>query len=128
MVAIVQKSDPWGPSRMAAALLLGPEAVQPAGFVIGDVLAGLALHGGMAVLVGVLYALLLPRFRLSPITGGVATGMILYAFGFWVLPLLFPKWLSPFWLPLSGKFMQALPMCSTDSFSDGCIKGERNRR
>lgn len=107
-VAIGQKMDPWQPSRMAATLLLGPAAMQPPGFVIEDVLVGLGMHAGMAVLVGVLYALLLPRLGLSPIAGGMVTGMLLYVLGFWLLPVLFPGWLAPFWLPPSGKVMQAL--------------------
>lgn len=106
--ALLMGMDAWQPSRMAGALVLGPAAMVPAGFDAGDVLTGLGMHAGMAVLVGLLYALLLPRLRLSPIAGGILTGMLLYLFGFWVLPLLFPEWLAPFWVPTSGKILQAV--------------------
>lgn len=108
LVTLLRGMDPWMPSRMAGALILGPGAVQPAGFVAPDVAVGLALHAGMAVVVGLLYAALLPRVGVSPITGGIITGMLLYAFGFWILPLLFPSWLAPFWLPPLEKLLQAI--------------------
>lgn len=40
--------------------------------------------------------------------GGLITGAVLYALGFWVLPLLFPVGLAPFWLPPLGKLLQAM--------------------
>jgi hypothetical protein len=33
---------------------------------------------------------------------------VLYLLGFWALPLLFPVWLSPFWLPPMGRALQAV--------------------
>lgn len=100
--------DPWMVVRMPGSFLLGPEAVEPAGLVTGDVMIGLLMHLSLAVLVGVLYAALLPRLRVSPVTGGLLAGAVLYVLGFWVLPLLFPVWLAPFWLPPLQKAMQAV--------------------
>jgi hypothetical protein len=87
--------------------LLGPAAVQPPGFVPGDVLIGLLMHLWLGILVGLVYARLLPRLRISPVAGGLTTGAVLYGLGFWVLPQLFPSWLSPFWLPPTGRALQA---------------------
>ncbi|MGH7465877.1 MAG: hypothetical protein ACREK1_11925, partial [Longimicrobiales bacterium] len=53
-------------------------------------------------------AALLPRVGVSPVTGGIMAGMLLYVFGFWILPLLFPSWLAPFWLPPLEKLLQGI--------------------
>ncbi len=88
--------DVWAVVRMPAALAVGPEAMQPPGWVPGDVLLGGAMHAGMAILVGVLYAVLLPRIGVSAVAGGLITGVALYVLGFLVLPAIFPEWLAPF--------------------------------
>jgi hypothetical protein len=108
MVSWVRGMDPWMVTRVPASFLLGPVAVQPPGFVAGDVLLGMLMHLAMAIAVGLIYAALLPRLGLSPISGGLITGAVLYAMGFWVLPLLFPVWLAPFWLPPVGRMLQAV--------------------
>jgi hypothetical protein len=107
MVSALRRMDPWMVTRVPASFLLGPSAVQPPGFVPSDVLLGMLMHLWMGVLVGLIYAALLPRVGVSPLIGGLITGAVLYALGFWMLPLLFPKWLSPFWLPPMGKLLQA---------------------
>lgn len=108
MVAWVRGKDPWMVTRVPASMLLGPEAVHPPGFIPGDVAFGLLMHLLLAILVGVIYAGLLPRLGLSPIAGGLITGAVLYVIGFWALPLLFPSWLAPFWLPPTGRALQAV--------------------
>lgn len=107
LVSAVRGMDPWMVTRMPASFLYGPAAVQPPGYVAGDVIAGLLMHLMMGIVAGLLYAALLPRLRLNPVTGGVVTGMVLYVLGFWVLPLLFPHRLAPFWLPATEKLLQA---------------------
>ncbi len=106
--ALLRGMDPWTVARIPGSFLLGPAAVQPAGFVAGDVAIGLLMHLFLGILVGVVYAVLLPRLRVSAIAGGLITGAVLYALGFWILPLLFPVWLAPFWLPPMQKIMQAV--------------------
>jgi ribose/xylose/arabinose/galactoside ABC-type transport system permease subunit len=108
MVALLRGRDPWMVARVPASFLLGPDAVQPPGFVPRDVLLGLGMHLALGVLVGVIYAALLPRLGVSPVVGGLITGAVLYALGFWVSPLLFPVWLAPFWLPPTGKMLQGV--------------------
>lgn len=111
MVAIVsgmRGMDPWAVVSMPGSFLLGPAAAEPAGFVPGDVAAGLLMHVGLGVLVGLIYAALLPRLGISPIAGGIVAGTVLYALGFWALPLMFPAWLAPFWLPATDRMLQAV--------------------
>lgn len=108
LVSWVRGMDPWMVARVPASFLLGPGAIQPPGFVPGDVLLGMLMHLGMGILVGLIYAALLPRLGMSPIAGGLITAALLYAMGFWLLPLLFPVWLAPFWLPPTDKLLQAV--------------------
>jgi len=91
--------DAWAVVRMPAALVAGPEVMRPPGWVPGDILLGLAMHIGLAIVVGVLYAILLPRLGVTAITGGLIAGAALYVLGFLVLPVLFPEWLAPFRVP-----------------------------
>jgi hypothetical protein len=91
--------DVWAVVRMPAALVAGPGVMEPPGWVPGDVLLGVAMHAGLGILVGVVYAVLLPRLALAPIAGGVIAGAVLYVLGFVVLPALFPEWLAPFRVP-----------------------------
>jgi hypothetical protein len=107
-VSFLRGKDPWMVVQVPASFLLGPAAVYPGGFVLGDVLLGLFMHLLLSVLVGLLYAALLPWLGFSPLTGGLLTAALLYGFGFWVLPLLFSQWLAPFWLPPLGKVLQLI--------------------
>ena len=107
-MAVARGRDPLMVLRILATFVLGPEAVQPSGSIGGAVAIGLLIHLLMSVVVGVIYATLLPRLRISPVAGGLITGAVLYTLGFWVLPLLFPAWLLPFWLPPTGKLLQAV--------------------
>lgn len=88
--------DVWAVVRIPAAMAVGPEAMRPTGWVPADVLLGGAMHVGMAILVGILYAILLPRLGISAVAGGLLAGAVLYLFGFLVLPAVFPDWLAPF--------------------------------
>lgn len=107
MVAALRDRDPWMVTRVPASFLLGPEAIRPHGFVAGDVLIGLLTHLWLATLVGLVYAAVLPRLRISPVMGGLIAAAVLYALGFWILPLAFPVRLAPFWLPPTGRALQA---------------------
>lgn len=63
---------------------------------------------GLGIVVGLLYALFLPRTGRSPVAGGLVAGAILYVLGFWALPLLFPAWLAPFRMPLAETALEAV--------------------
>jgi hypothetical protein len=108
MVSWLRGKDPWMVTRMPGSFVLGPDAVRPPGFEPGDVLIGMLAHLLLGVLVGLIYAALRPRLGVSPVAGGLITGGILYALGFWILPVLFPGWLSPFWLPPTEKVLQVV--------------------
>lgn len=108
VVSLLRGMDPWMVARMPGSFLLGPEAVQPPGYVPGDVLIGLLMHLALGIIVGVVYAALLSRLGVSPVTGGLITGAVIYALGFWLLPLLFPRWLAAFWLPPPEKVLEAV--------------------
>lgn len=106
MVSWVRGRDPWMVTRMPGSILSGPDAVKPPGFVPGDVIIGMLSHLWLGILVGLIFALLRPRLGVSPVVGGLITGGVLYALGFWILPLAFPEWLSPFWLPPTEKVLE----------------------
>lgn len=108
VVALVRGRDPWMVTRVPGSFLLGPAAVEPPGFVPSDVLIGMLMHLWLGILVGLVYAALIPRLRLSPVVGGLIAGALLYALGFWLLPQLFPERLAPFWLPPTGRALQAM--------------------
>lgn len=108
MVSWFRGQDPWMVTRMPGSFILGPDAVRPPGFEPMDVLIGMLAHLSLVVLVGLTYAALLPRVGVSPVVGGLITGGVLYALGFWILPLSFPQWLAPFWLPPVGRALQAM--------------------
>jgi hypothetical protein len=108
MISLLRGMDPWMVARVPGSFLLGPEAVQPPGFVPGDVLLGLLMHLALGVVVGIVFTMLLPRLGISPITGGLIAGAVLYGLGFWLLPQLFPRWLAPFWLSPVGRALQAV--------------------
>lgn len=99
--------DPWKVMRMPGAFVLGPDAVNPPGLVLDEVVVGLLMHLWLGILVGLAYAALLPRLRVSPVQGGLIAGALLYGLGFWLLPHLFPAWLAPFWLPAVDRALQA---------------------
>lgn len=105
-IALLRGMDPWQVVKMPASFVIGPDAVHPLGFVPWDVLLGLVMHVVFSVVVGLLYAFLLPRLGLSPLAGGLLAAALLYLFGFWILPLVFSDWFSPFWLPPVGRALQ----------------------
>lgn len=91
--------DVWAVARMPGSLVAGPSVMEPPGLVPADVLLGLGMHAALGVLVGLVYAALLPRLGVSPITAGLIAGAVLYLFGFLILPAVFPGWLAPFRVP-----------------------------
>ncbi len=82
--------------RLPAVMVVGPDAMLPQGWELLDVVLGGTMHVGMSILVGILYAVLVPRSGVSALAAGLMTGAALYVVGFLVLPSLFPGWLAPF--------------------------------
>jgi hypothetical protein len=98
-ILAVMGKDAWAVARMPASLVAGPSVMEPPGFAPADVLLGLGMHVALGILVGVVYAALLPRLGVSPIVGGLIAGAVLYLLGFVLLPAVFPDWLAPFRVP-----------------------------
>lgn len=92
-LALIRGKDPWHVARTLGSLVIGPEAIHPPGFVLGDVALGLFMHVTLGTLVGLIYAAVLSRMKLSPIEGELIAGTVLWLMGSWVLPGLFPNWL-----------------------------------
>ncbi len=98
-ILAVMGKDVWAVARMPGSLVAGPSVMEPPGFVPADVLLGLGMHVALGILVGVVYAVLLPRLGVSPTVGGLIAGAVLYLLGFVLLPAVFPDWLAPFRVP-----------------------------
>ncbi len=98
-ILAVMGKDAWAVARMPASLVAGPSVMEPPGFAPADVLLGLGMHVALSILVGVVYAVLLPRLGVSRLVGGLIAGAVLYLLGFVLLPAVFPDWLAPFRVP-----------------------------
>lgn len=112
MMAVVRALrglNAWFVVKVPAVVLAGPAMVEPDGSVAFDVGAGVLAHIAFSVIVGwLLYAFLLPKLGTSAVARGLATGAVLYVFGFWILPALLPIWLGPFALPPFVHVAQAI--------------------
>ena len=106
-ISAVRNEDVWGTVKMPAALVLGSDGMQASSRLTSQIEIGILMHVLLAVLVGWIYAVLFPQLRISPISAGVATGLILYLLGLWILPAAFPNWLSSWRVPLTDLVIEA---------------------
>ncbi|AFZ69302.1 hypothetical protein [Deinococcus peraridilitoris] len=106
LASALQGNSPWMVVRVPAVFMVGPDALEPAGFAGNDVLLGLFLHLVMSAAVGLVFAWLSAHLTISPVALGLVTAAVLFFFGFWLLPTLFPLWLSPFALSPKGMLVQ----------------------
>ena len=93
--ALVVGTSPWVTSHMIAALVMGPNALQGAGFSVGIVAVALATHYLLGVVFALLLAILMAPFHLDSsaamaLLAGAAFGLLLYAFNFYGLVRFFP--------------------------------------
>ncbi len=97
LLAMVLNQERWLQLKLIASLLLGASATATSGFAASPVLLGLALHLGLAALLGVLFALLMQRAAAlpsslglpevaGPLFGLLAWGIIYFA----IAPLIVP--------------------------------------
>ena len=96
--ALVVGTSPWVTSHMIAALVMGPNALQGAGFSVGIVAVALATHYLLGVVFALLLTILMAPFHLDSssamaLLAGAAFGLLLYAFNFYGLVRFFP-WFS----------------------------------
>jgi hypothetical protein len=83
-------ADPWRTPRLIAALVLGSEALQFAGYSLAVVIAALAVHYLLGTFFGLVLAAVIAPFRLDSSTvmvigAGAIFGMLLYLFNFHVI-------------------------------------------
>ena len=105
-ISALRKEDVWGTVKMPGALVLGSDRTQTGSWLTSEIGVGILMHVLLAVLVGIIYSALLPRLRISPTSGGVAAGLILYLLGVWILPAAFPNWLTSWRVPLIDRAIE----------------------
>ena len=94
LVATVGGESMWGPPRMIGAILLGEDVLPPpATFHLASFLAALVVHFGLAIIYGVIFALVADRaaWTLGVETAvGLLFGITIYAVNFYGMTALFP--------------------------------------
>lgn len=93
--ALVTGTSPWVTSRMIAALVMGPNTLQGAGFGVGIVAVALATHYLLGVVFAVVFAGIVAPFHLDSsapmvLLAGAAFGVLLYVFNFHGMVRFFP--------------------------------------
>lgn len=109
MVLLVSGQSPWVPSRMVAAILLGPGVLaQPATFDVSIVAMALVVHSAIGVVLGVVLGAIVAPFQLDSdvITvsiAGAIFGLVVYAVNFYVMTQWFPWFVaSRGWTMVAG--------------------------
>jgi len=86
--------NPWGTTRMIAAILMGPDVLQTSLFSIGTVAAALAIHFVLGAVLGMILAFIIAPFQLDSSMGmvllaGAVFGLLVYLFDFHVMTRFF---------------------------------------
>jgi hypothetical protein len=86
--AIAGVRDPWQVTHMVAAMVLGWEALQSTGYVLGILVAALAVHYILGIVFGIMLAAIIAPFQLDSSTGmvllaGALFGLVLYVLNFY---------------------------------------------
>ena len=89
--------SPWFYIRLVSSLVFGSRVLlTPTTFDFGYLLAGLALHMTLAVLITMLIAIIVHKYGiLISVVGGALIGLAVYTIGFYSFSRFFP-WLTPF--------------------------------
>ncbi len=92
LIPLVGGGSPWGPTRMIAAMVLGPRVLPPpATFELNLVLVAFGVDVVLAMIYSVAINWITGGLRLSlAIAAGAALGVVLYALNFYGLIALFP--------------------------------------
>lgn len=93
MVWLFMGESPWAPPRMIAAMVLGQDVLPPpATFDVGIVLVAMVIHFVLAIIYGLILALIVHRMSLgTAIVVGAAFGLALYLINFYpIAAALFP--------------------------------------
>ena len=124
LVAAVGGESMWAPPRMIGAIILGQDVLPPpATFHLGSFVAAMIVHFGLAVIYGVIFALVTDRaaWTLGVATGvGLLFGLAIYAVNFYGMTAFLP-WFSmarngisifahaAFWLVLGYSYRKFAP-------------------
>lgn len=106
LVPLFMGGSPWGPPRMIAAIVMGREVLPPPEtFEAGILLGALVLHFALAIVFGLLLAVIISLFNFDSSAGltfavGAVFGLLLYYVNFYGMTAFFPwfaearNWLS----------------------------------
>ena len=86
--AFITGDDPWQTSRMIAAMAMGADTLQPAGYSMTVLVVALLVHYALGVVFGVLLAAIMAPFKLDSssamaLTAGGVFGLLLYVLNFY---------------------------------------------
>ncbi len=84
--------SPWGPPRMIAAIVMGEGVLPPpASFDLMIMMAAMAIHLMLSIVIGVGFAFIAKRFGLLMAVGvGAVVGLALYVVNFYGMTAIFP--------------------------------------
>ncbi|AOY94785.1 hypothetical protein BKK79_23160 [Cupriavidus sp. USMAA2-4] len=88
--SMVAGVNPWGTTRMIAAILMGPDVLQTSLFSVGTVAAALVIHFVLGAILGMVLAAIIAPFQLDSSSGmamlaGAVFGALVYLFNFHVM-------------------------------------------
>ncbi|MGO4331671.1 MULTISPECIES: hypothetical protein [unclassified Cupriavidus] len=80
--------NPWGTTRMIAAIVMGPEVLQTSLFSVSTVTAALVIHFVLGAVLGMILAAIIAPFHLDSSIGmvlltGAAFGLVVYLLNFY---------------------------------------------
>lgn len=84
--------SPWGPPRMIAAIVMGEGVLPPpATFDLMILMAAMAVHVMLSIVIGVMFAFVARRFGLvMAVVAGAVVGLGLYVVNFYGFTAIFP--------------------------------------
>lgn len=106
LVPLLMGQSPWGPPRMIAAIIMGRDVLPPPATFDGGVLvAAMAVHFALSIVLGLILGKLIALFNLDSSWGltfvvGAVFGLVVYVVNFYGMTAFFPwfaearNWLS----------------------------------
>lgn len=111
--------NPWVPTRMIAAIVMGQDVLQTSLFSTGTVATALVIHFVLGAILGMVLAAIMAPFQLDSSIGmallaGAVFGILVYGFNFFVMTQAFPWFIEARgWHTLLGHllFGMAIGLC-----------------
>jgi hypothetical protein len=93
--SMVSGVNPWGTTRMIAAIVMGQDVLQTSLFSVGTVAAALVIHFVLGAVLGMILAAIIAPFTLDSSLGmamlaGAVFGLVVYVINFYVMTRAFP--------------------------------------